>query len=74
MGHTGFRAEQARTGAAAAAPIDRIGGPLDEHGRSFLDSLDEARWEQLRQRLLADLRSRDELVLRRYAWLWVARA
>jgi hypothetical protein len=37
--------------------------------RQFLDDLDEARRTELRRRLMADLESRERIVLRRYAWL-----
>ena len=42
--------------------------------RQILDELGEAHRAELRRRLMADLESRDPLVLRRYAWLFRGRA
>ncbi|SNY66115.1 class I SAM-dependent methyltransferase [Paractinoplanes atraurantiacus] len=45
------------------------------HGtRKFLDDLGDEHRAQFRARLLADLEARDRVVLRRYAWLYTARA
>ncbi|XVV16589.1 class I SAM-dependent methyltransferase [Actinoplanes sp. CA-131856] len=45
------------------------------HGtRKFLDDLSDEHRAQFRARLLADLEARDRVVLRRYAWLYTARA
>ena len=47
---------------------------IQTHGsRHLLDELDEARRAELRRRLMTDLRARDRLVLRRYAWLFRGR-
>ncbi|MEV4342902.1 methyltransferase domain-containing protein [Actinoplanes sp. NPDC049596] len=45
------------------------------HGtRKFLDDLSDEHRAEFRARLLADLNARDRVVLRRYAWLYTARA
>jgi len=44
---------------------------IQTHGSRHL--LDEPHLAELRRRLLADLRARDRLVLRRYAWLFRGR-
>jgi ubiquinone/menaquinone biosynthesis C-methylase UbiE len=45
------------------------------HGaRKFFDDLDDVRRAEFHDRLIADLESRDQIILRRYAWLYRGRA
>jgi O-methyltransferase/aklanonic acid methyltransferase len=45
------------------------------HGtRKFFDDLDDVRRAEFHDRLIADLESRDQIVLRRHAWLFSGRA
>ncbi|MFF5084521.1 class I SAM-dependent methyltransferase [Actinoplanes sp. NPDC000266] len=79
-------ASLAAAGFTAAEETDlRVEIPVDRaetlwewfrtHGtRKFLDDLGDEHRARFRARLLADLEARDRVVLRRYAWLYTARA